>query len=94
MNTANITETRKITINNPEGLHLRVASEVVRICQRHDAKVSFSCGDCAEADGCSILSLLMLTAGEGSDITVKAKGNDAKKVIEQISSYFTNGAGI
>jgi len=94
MSGANITETRKISINNPEGLHMRVASEVVRICQKHNAKVTFSCSDCADADGCSILSLLMLTAGEGVDITVKVEGRDAKTVIEKISAYFKDGAGI
>ena len=94
MSAASKNEIATVKINNPDGLHLRVASDVVRICQKHDAKVTLSCGDCPEADGCSILSLLLLTAGEGETLTIKAKGNDAKKVIKKISAYFTNGAGI
>ena len=86
--------TKTIKIDKPEGLHLRVASRVVRICQKHRSKVSLSCGNCPEADGCSILGMLMLTAGKGASVTIRAEGADAKEVVEIISGYFTDGLGI
>jgi len=85
---------RTVTIGQRDGLHLRVASEVVRICKNHKAKVSLSCGECEEADGCSILSLLMLTASKGDQVTIRAQGIDAKNVVDKISGYFVNGSGI
>ena len=88
------TETKTIRVNNPSGLHLRVASELVTICKKHDAKVVFTCKSCPEAEGCSILSILMLGAQKGDYLTIKAEGVDAKKVIDKITSYFNEGAGI
>ncbi|MCB4790344.1 MAG: HPr family phosphocarrier protein [Elusimicrobia bacterium] len=87
-------EKKTIEITNPNGLHLRVASEVVKICNEHKSKVVLSCKDCAEAEGCSVLSLLMLGAKKGDTITISAEGADAKEVISAISSYFSDGAGI
>ena len=87
-------ENRTVTMGRPDGLHLRVASEVVRICKNYKAKVSLSCRDCEEADACSILSLLMLTAGKGDSVTIRAEGTDAKEVINEIAGYFAAGAGI
>ncbi len=94
MNNTSTVETKTVKIDKPEGLHLRVASQVVQICQKHKSKVSLTCGDCPEADGCSILSILMLTAANGDSLTIKAEGADAKEVIGKLSSYFTNGSGI
>jgi len=94
MNNSLAVETRTIKIDNPGGLHLRVAAEVVKICRRHRARVYLSCGACPEAEGCSVLSLLMLSAGKGESVTIRAEGIDAKEVIEKISGYFAGGAGI
>jgi len=94
MNNNQTVETKTIRIDKTGGLHLRVASEVVRICQRYKSKVYLSCRDCPEAEGCSVLSILMLSAGKGENLTIRAEGVDAKEVIKEISGYFADGAGI
>jgi phosphocarrier protein len=94
METIETKETVTVTVNDPGGLHLRAASELVNICKKHNSKVSISCGRCPEADGCSILSVMMLAAGKGKSLTVSAEGVDAKDVINKISGYFSSGEGI
>jgi phosphocarrier protein len=94
MSSNNTVETKTIKIDKTGGLHLRVASEVVKICQRYKSKVYISCRNCPEAEGCSVLSILMLSAGKGENLTIRAEGVDAKEVVESISGYFTDGAGI
>ena len=94
MNNKTNTETKTIKITKTNGLHLRVASELVSICKKHDAKVSFTCKGCPEAEGCSILSILMLAAQKGDYLTIKAEGVGAKDAVNEISNYFTEGAGI
>jgi phosphotransferase system HPr (HPr) family protein len=88
------TETKTIEVTQKNGLHLRVASELVNICKKHDANVTFTCKDCEEAEGCSILSILMLGVQKGDYVTIKADGIEAKEVINEISNFFTAGAGI
>lgn len=88
------TETKTIEVTQKSGLHLRVASELVNICKKHDAKVVFTCKDCEETEGCSILSILLLGAQKGDMLTINAKGIDAKEVINELSNYFIEGAGI
>ena len=86
--------TRKLIVKNNNGLHLRVAAELVKICRQHNAEISFSCNGCPKADGCSVLSLLMLNAAKGSEVTISARGSDAVKAIASITNYFESGGGI
>jgi phosphotransferase system HPr (HPr) family protein len=79
-----------IRINHDHGIHLRVAAEITRICRRHESDILFSCRDCPDADGCSILSLLMLGATKGTALTVKADGKDAKEAVQEIREFLLN----
>jgi len=88
-------EKKTIKITDRNGLHLRVAGEVVNICKKHKAKVVFStCKSCEEADGCSVLSLLLLQVQKGTELIIKAEGPDAKVVIDEVDNYFSQGSGI
>ncbi|OGP54179.1 MAG: hypothetical protein A2Y65_00205 [Deltaproteobacteria bacterium RBG_13_52_11] len=46
-----------------------------------------------EANAKSIMGLLLLAAGQGSKIVVRAKGRDAKKAIEEISKLIEGKFG-
>jgi phosphotransferase system HPr (HPr) family protein len=87
-------ETKTVKIKNKNGLHLRVASEVVKICKKHNARVKLVCRGCDEADACSVIDLLLLAAGHGDKLTIKAEGRDAKAVLDEIHNYFSDGGGI
>jgi phosphocarrier protein len=87
-------EVKEVKVNIPEGVHLRVAANVVEICREGRSKVSLTCNDCPQADGCSVLSIMMLGAAKGDSVTITAEGEDAKEVVGKISDYFSDGGGI
>lgn len=86
-------EITKIKIKDPGGLHLRPAAKIVTCARKYKSK-TVVCHDCKFADSCSIVDLVSLGAGNGSDIAVIAQGPDEKQVIQEITELFKEGAGI
>lgn len=74
-----------LVICNQKGLHARAAAAFVKCITVFKSDVTVE-KDGQEADGCSILSLMMLAASKGSTIKVRADGDDAEKVIEAVSA--------
>ena len=66
---------RDFEIKNKLGLHARAAAKLVHTAARFASDVKIRKGD-EEVDGKSILGILLLAAGKGSVITVKANGPD------------------
>lgn len=85
---------KTVTIENPNGIHLRPAAKIVNISKKYNSKILLSCKNCPRADACSITQLLLLQATQGTPITIKAEGPDAKKAVKEIAQFFTDGAGI
>lgn len=86
-------QTKRIEIQSPHGLHMRVAAQVVRKSQRFKSKISIHKGDSkAEAD--SILGLLSLGAPKGTQIHIVAQGEDETKAVQAVSEILMDGAGI
>ncbi len=75
---------RTCTIRNRLGLHARAASLLVQVAQNHGASVTLRNGD-QSANAKSIMSVLMLQASQGTEITLEASGDDAERAIEAIS---------
>ena len=66
---------RDFEIKNRLGLHARAAAKLVHTAARFASDIKIRKGD-EEVDGKSILGILLLAAGKGSVITVKANGAD------------------
>ncbi|HKS22931.1 MAG TPA: HPr family phosphocarrier protein [Thermoanaerobaculia bacterium] len=66
---------RDFEIKNKLGLHARAAAKLVHVAARFASDIKIRKGD-EEVDGKSILGILLLAAGKGSVITVKANGPD------------------
>jgi len=66
---------RDFEIKNKLGLHARAAAKLVHTAARFASDIKIRKGD-EEVDGKSILGILLLAAGKGSVITVKANGPD------------------
>jgi phosphocarrier protein len=84
-------QTLDVVVNNPAGLHMRIASQIVKLVGSHKAQVSLSC---RHADGCSVFQLLMLEATRGSALHVEVEGQDEQSVAQQLRELFSDGAGI
>ncbi len=84
---------KKVMIKNMNGLHARVAARVVTECSKYSSDIKI-CRGCERAKGCSILELMSLGAMEGSEVEVRASGEDETKAVAAIASIFEGGAGI
>lgn len=74
---------REIEIKNKLGLHARAAAKLVHTAARFKADIKVRKGD-EEVDGKSILGILLLAAGRGSTITVKADGEDEREALDAV----------
>ena len=75
--------TKEIEIKNKLGLHARAAAKLVHTAARFKSSIKIKKGE-EEVDGKSILGILLLAAGRGSVITVRAEGEDEAEAIEAI----------
>lgn len=75
---------RDIVIQNMRGLHARAASKFCTTAAAFDAKVTVTKDDMT-VGGCSLMALLMLGAGKGSTITLRADGAEAEQAIIALS---------
>ena len=81
---------RIVTIVNPQGLHARPAYMFAEMASQFDAMIELE-KDGESIDGKSILSILTLAAGHGSQITLKAVGPDATAALEALGDLVEAG---
>ena len=75
--------TCEFTVTNKLGIHARPAAQFVKTAS------SFSCDiqvekDDEQADGKSIMGLMMLAAGHGSVLTITTNGDDEDSALEAL----------
>ena len=73
----------RVTINCSEGLHERPADQFVRLAKRFQSVIEIA-KDGKRVDGKSILSILTLAAEQGSELTIRASGDDAEQAVEAL----------
>jgi phosphotransferase system HPr (HPr) family protein len=77
---------RKVTVSNRLGLHARAAARVVRRASQYTSRVSILREDTGqEADGKSILSVLLLAASAGSSLIIRATGEDEERAANALA---------
>ena len=77
--------TRDIEIKNKLGLHARAAAKLVHTAARFKSDIKIVKGD-EEVDGKSILGILLLAAGRGTTITVRADGADERDALDAVEN--------
>lgn len=81
-----------LTIRNRKGLHARASAKFVKCAEQFDAAITVT-RDGQSVGGTSIMGLLMLAAGPGSQIHVKATGPEAPEALEALEALVTDGFG-
>ena len=79
---------KKVTIKNPTGLHLRPAG---RFCQ-YESKITFHYRD-TEGNAKSVLSVLGACIKSGDTIEIVCEGNDEEKALEAMVELVESGIG-
>jgi phosphocarrier protein len=74
---------REIEIKNKLGLHARAAAKLVHTAAKFKADIKIRKGE-EEVDGKSILGILLLAAGRGSSVILKANGEDEREALEAV----------
>ena len=70
-------------IRNRLGLHARAAARFVHTASRYRARVTAARGG-RTMDGKSILGILLLAAGRGSTVHVRAEGEDERDALDAV----------
>jgi len=83
---------RDITIINRLGLHARACAKLVKAAAHYESRVELLQGD-ESADAKSIMSLMMLAAPQGSQLTLKAEGADAQAAAAEIMQLINERFG-
>jgi phosphocarrier protein HPr len=83
---------REVVIGHRLGLHARAAARLVQLSSQFQSSIVLCRSDSVnsvEADARSILSILLLSAGFGSRVSVRAHGVDEDDAVNSICEYLT-----
>lgn len=79
--------TRPVTVTNKLGIHARPAALFVKVASRFDANIRVE-KEGEQINGKSIMGLMMLAAGLGSQLTLIAEGHDAEAAVTELEKLF------
>ena len=77
---------RTLTIVNTKGLHARASAKFVQCAAKFDARVTVSKEGGGAVSATSIMGLMMLGAGIGSEISVVATGREALAALDALEA--------
>jgi phosphocarrier protein len=83
---------RDVEIVNKKGLHARASAKFVQHAEKFDAAIIVTRGH-EFVGGTSIMGLMMLAAGPGTTITIKATGKEAAKAVEDLVALVADRFG-
>jgi phosphocarrier protein HPr len=81
---------RTVTICNKRGLHARAAARFVKLAWQFDAEISVTKNGAA-VSGRSIMGLMMLAAGPGTVIELRATGPEAERAVAALAELISGG---
>jgi phosphocarrier protein len=76
---------RTVTVCNQRGLHARAAARFVKLAETFDALVIVLCRG-QSVSALSIMGLMMLAAGPGTEIEIAASGAQAQEAVDALSA--------
>ena len=81
-----------ITISNKLGLHARASAKLTKIAGSHTCEVWMSRGD-RRINAKSIMGVMMLAAGLGSEVEVETDGTDEQPCMDAILALINDKFG-
>jgi len=77
-------------IVNERGLHARASAKLVKLASAYDADIEVTKDD-STVGGTSIMGLMALGAGQGCEIEIAARGNQAEEALAAILALIARG---
>ncbi len=81
---------RTVTICNKRGLHARAAARFVKLAYTFEAEIMVAKNGAA-VSGRSIMGLMMLAAGPGTAIELRASGPEAERAVAALAELICGG---
>ena len=82
--------TRTLQIVNKKGLHARASRKLAELALGYDNTRISVRKEADEADARSLMDLMMLGAGIGSEVEIEAEGPQAEEALAKIEALFAN----
>ncbi len=83
---------RTVTIINKLGLHARAAAKFVQVASGFASEINIKHGS-REVSGKSIMGVMMLAVGKGTEIEIIAHGIDAKQALDTLVNLILDRFG-
>lgn len=83
---------RQVIINNKLGLHARAAAKFVGLASEFECEVNLQLNG-RKVNGKSIMGVMMLAAGIGTELDIIADGCDEAEAIEQLERLVADRFG-
>jgi phosphocarrier protein len=78
---------REIVVSNKLGLHARASAKLVQLVQGFESTI-WLVGEGREVNAKSIMGVMMLAAGMGTPLTVRAEGPDEIQALDAVTALF------
>ena len=83
---------RKVTVTNPTGLHLRPAGNLCKEAMKYKSMITFQFRD-TTANAKSVLSVLGGCVKSGDEITLICEGEDEQEALDALTAAVESGLG-
>ena len=83
---------KTVTIINKLGLHARAAAKFVQVASGFQAEINVHSGH-REVSGKSIMGIMMLAAGKGSEIDIITIGPDEEEAMQALENLINDRFG-
>jgi phosphocarrier protein len=89
------TASKDIIVSNKLGLHARPAMQFVDLANQFKSQIMVVKGgeDPGEADGKSVMQMIILAATEGTELKITAEGEDAEPAVAKLAQLFEDKFG-
>ena len=89
------TASKEVVIRNKLGLHARPAMQFVDVANQFSSEVKvLTMGEePGEADGKSVMQMIILAAVEGTPMRITAEGEDAEKAVAELAALVDDKFG-
>lgn len=81
---------RQITIINKLGLHARAAAKFVGVAGKFSCQIRVGRTPESLVDGKSIMAVMMLAAGKGTELHLSTEGENAEQALDSLVELINN----
>ena len=89
------TASKEVRVINSRGFHARPAMQFADVANQFESRVTVFKGgeEPGEADGKSVMQLIILAAVPGTEMRIEAEGGDAEAAVDKLAELFATGFG-